>query len=89
MGEKFLCCFQADAFDLTEFGRQNPAPAALAVESDCEAMALIADLLNEPQHGRAPLENHGFVFAAGDVNDLLFLCDARQRLIYDVQFVER
>ena len=51
-------------------------------------MALISDLLNEPEDRRTALQNHGLVLAAGDINNLFLLCDARQCLIDDIQFVE-
>ena len=76
MRKESLCRFQTDTFDFAEFRGQHPAAAALAVEVDSEAVAFIADLLNEPQDGRPPLENHRLILAARYVDDFFFLCDA-------------
>src|SRR5438445_8268203 len=88
MCQELLRGLQADAFDLTKLRRQSPAGSAFTVKINGKAMALISDLLNEPEDRRTPLKDHGFVLAAGDINDLFLLCDTRQRLIDDVQFVE-
>ena len=78
MGKEFLCRLQTDTFDLAEFRGQRSAATALAVEIDGEAMALISDLLNEPQYRRPALEHYGLVLSARDVNDFFFLCDTGQ-----------
>src|ERR1051326_7315812 len=89
MSKQLLCSLRSDARNLGKLRRQRPLSAAFAMKGDCEAMALVANLLDHPQHGRSPLEDDGFVLAAGDVEDLFALGDTRQRLIDDIQLVER
>ncbi len=54
--------------------------AALAVVGDGEAVALVADLLDEVQDGRAAVEDDGVVLLAVDVDDLFALGDGGERL---------
>ena len=88
MRQELLCRFQADSFDLTKFRGKRSASAPFAMEGDGKTMAFIADLLNEPQDRRAPFQHYGLVLTARDVNNLFSLCDARQLLVDNVQFVE-
>ena len=63
--------------------------APLAVKSDSEAVRLVADLLDEVQNRRVMFENNRLVFLSEDVQNFFFLCDARERLIDDLQRIER
>src|ERR1041385_1727137 len=88
MCQELLRGLQTDAFDLTKLRRQRSAGPAFTVKINGKAMALISDLLNEREDRRTPLQDHGLVLAAGDINNLFLLCDARQCLVDDIQFVE-
>ena len=48
--------------------------------ADGEAVALVADELNQMQHRRAAVEDHRLVFVAVEVDDLFALGNRRQRL---------
>ena len=63
--------------------------AALAVVGDGEAVALVADLLDQVQHGRAAVEDHGLVLLPVDVDDLFALGDGGERLQGDAELFER
>src|SRR4029078_4448960 len=64
------------------------ATAALAMKIDCESVAFVADLLNQPQDRRAALEDNRLVFATCPVNDFFLFRDTGQRLIDNIQFIE-
>src|SRR5262245_54625520 len=89
MREQLLSRLQADAFDLTKLGSQRPAAAALAMKRDGKTMALVTNLLNQAQNRRAAFERDRFILAAGDVNNLFALRDAPQRLIHNIELIER
>ena len=63
-----------------QFGVAVAHGAALAVVADGEAMALVADHLDEMQHGRAAVEDDGLVFVAVEVDDFFFFGDGGERL---------
>ena len=73
----------------SEFGVAVAHLAALAVVGDGEAVALVADLLDEVQHGRAAVEDDGLVLLAVDVDDLFALGDGGERLQGDAELFER
>ncbi len=62
--------------------------APLAVERHREAVRLVADLLDEVQHGRVALQNDGLIFLAQHVKNFLFFRDAGYGLIDDLQRFE-
>ena len=72
--------WRAYAGDVEEFGGAVAHGAALAVIADGEAVALVADELDEMQHGRAAVEDDGLVFVAVDVDDFFFLGDGGEGL---------
>ena len=87
--QEFLGEFGADAGDFGECGFGLALAAALAVESDGEAVGFVADLLDEMQDRRMMVEDNRFIFLAEDIEDLFFFGDARERLIDNLQRVER
>src|SRR5207248_9460769 len=88
VGEQLLSRFQSDAFNLGKLGSQCPAAAALPMEIDGKAMALIPDLLDQPEDGWAAIEHDRIVFASRHVDDFFLFCDAGQRLIDNIQIIE-
>ena len=58
------------------------------MEGDGEAVSFVAHLLHQVQHGRVALQHHRLVLLAVDVDDLLFFCDGRQRLVDDAQLLQ-
>ena len=78
--EKALAGLRADAGNLQQLGVSIPHGAALAMVADGEAMALVADELDEVQHRRAAVEDDGLVFVAVEVDDLFLFRDGGQRL---------
>src|SRR5579859_64781 len=86
--EKTLGGFWSYAGNFEERGSGLTFGAALAMESDGETMSLVANLLNQMQDGRMPIENDGFVFLAKDVENFFFLGDAGEGLINDLQRIE-
>ena len=63
--------------------------AAFSVEGDSKAVRLIADLLDEVQDWRVVVENDGLIFLTENVKNFFFLRDAGERLIDNLQRVER
>jgi len=80
VGEQALAGLRADAGNVQKFGISISHRAALAVVADGEAMALVADELDEMKHGRAAVEDDGLVFASVEVNDFFPFRDRRERL---------
>ena len=48
--------------------------------ADGEAMALVADHLDEMEYGRAAIEDYGLVFVAVEVDDFFFFGDGGEGL---------
>ena len=88
MLEQTLAGAFADAGDFQQFGFAVAHLAALAMESDGEAVGFVADHLHQVQHGRVAVEHDGIVFLAEDVDDLFFLGDGGERLVGDAQIFE-
>ena len=65
----------ADARDGQQFGVAVAHGAALAMIADGEAVALVADELNEMEDGRAAVEDDGLLLVAVEVDDLFALGD--------------
>ena len=80
MLEQALAGDAAYAGDGVELGVAVAHLAALAVVGDGEAVAFVADLLDDVQDGRAAVEDDGVVFLAVDVDDLFALGDGGERL---------
>ncbi len=78
--EQALAGAGADAGDGVELGVAVADFAAFAVVGDGEAMALVADLLDEMEDGGAAVEDDGVVFLAEDVDDLFALGDGGEGL---------
>ena len=53
-----------------------------------EAMALVADDLNEMKDGRAAVEDDGLILVAVNVDDFFFFCDGGERLRGEAEFFE-
>ena len=88
MRKKFLHGLWANTGDLGQFRAQVPAASPFSMKRDCESMTLIADLLNQSKNRRSFFKNNGVIFAAGNVDDLLTLCDACQRLIDNIKGIQ-
>ena len=82
-------CPWAHAGDLAQCRLRLPRPAPLAVEGNRKSVGLITNLLNEVEDGRMPLQNNRLVFLTQDIKNFLFLRDAGNRLIDDLQRFER
>src|SRR5215831_3336672 len=76
MRQKLLRGLETDARDVRKLRRQRPTAAAFTMKGDGEAVAFIADLLNDAEHRRTAFENGGIIFAPDDIDDLLFFGDA-------------
>ena len=63
--------------------------AALAMVADGEAMAFVADELDEMQNGRAAVENDRLVFVSVEINDFFFLGDGSQGLRGEAERLQR
>ncbi len=87
--QQLLC----GAFAYTRNFRERCTNAArgssLAMKCHGEAMCLVANLLDQVQHGRMPLEHDRIVLATQHVKNFFFLGDARHRLVDDFELVER
>jgi hypothetical protein len=88
VGEEALACLWADAGNVVELGVAVTHGAALAMIADSEAMALVADGLNEMEDGRAAVEDDGVVLLAVEVNDLLFFGDGGEGLRSEAELFE-
>src|SRR5579863_137423 len=80
---------RAHARNFQQLGRAVANLAALAMECDGEAMSFIANQLNQMQHRRVMIERDGIFLLAVDVEKLLALGDGRQRLVDDLERIER
>ena len=80
VGEQALAGLRAYAGDVQQLGIAVAHGAALAMIADGEAMALVADELDEMQHRRAAIKHHRLVFVAVEVDDLFAFGNRRQRL---------
>ncbi len=78
--EEALAGAGADAGDGVELGVAVADLAAFAVVGDGEAVALVADLLDEMEDGGAAVEDDGVVFLAEDVDDLFAFGDGGEGL---------
>src|SRR5712692_350529 len=79
----------ADPGDVRQLAVQVAARAALAVETDGKAVGLIADLLDEMENGRMPLQQDRLVLLPEDVDHFFFFRDAGERLVDDLEFLQR
>ena len=89
VSEEALAGLRADAGDFEQRGVAVAHGAALAVIADGEAMAFVADELDEMKDGRAAVEDNGLVFVAVEVNDLFSFCYGRERLRGEAEGFER
>jgi hypothetical protein len=53
--------------------------------ADSEAVALVADELDEMKDGGAAVEDDGLLFVAVEVDDFFFFCDRCERLAGDAE----
>ena len=88
MREETLAGLAAYAGDVEEFGIAVAHGAALAVVADGEAMAFVADHLDQVQDGGMAVEDYGFVFVAVEVDDFFFFGDGGEGLAGDAQGFE-
>ncbi len=70
----------ADAGDSQQFTFAVAHLAALAVIGDGEAVALIANALDEMENRRAAVEDDGLILLPVDIDDLFALGDGGERL---------
>src|SRR6266478_3629244 len=87
--QQFLCGARAHSGASNEGGFGLALAAALAVKRDGKAVSPIANLLYKMQDGRVALENNRLILLSENVEDFFFFGDARERLIDDLQRVER
>ena len=80
VGEEALAGLRADAGNVVQLGVAVAHGPALAVIADGEAMALIANELDEMKDGRAAIEDDGLFLIAVEVNDFFPFRDRRERL---------
>ncbi len=80
MGDQPLAGLRTDAGNIQKLRITIAHGPALAMVADGEAMALIANELDEMQHGAAAVENDGLVFIAVEVDDFFSFCNRSQRL---------
>ncbi len=80
VGEQALAGLRADAGDIEQLRVAVAHGAALAMVADGEAVALVADDLDEMQDRRAAVEDDGFVFVAVEVDDFFLFGDGGERL---------
>ena len=88
VGEEALAGLRADAGNVVQLGVAVAHGPALAVIADGEAMALVADDLDEMEDGRATVEDDGVVFLAVEVDDLFLLGDGGEGLRGQSEFFE-
>ena len=77
VGEQALAGLRADAGNIQQLGIAVAHGPALAMVADGEAMALVADELDEMQHRRAAVEDDGLVFIAVEVDDFFSFSRSR------------
>src|SRR5579864_1304168 len=75
----------ANTRNLQQFGRAIANLAALAMESDSEAMGFVANQLHKMQDRTVMVEDNGFVFLPAHVDNFFTLGNSRQRLIDNLQ----
>ena len=78
----------AYAGDVVEFASAVAHLAALAVVGDGEAVALVADALDDVEDGGAAVKDDGVVFLAVDVDDLFALGDGGEGLGGEAELFE-
>ena len=86
--QEFLSRTVTNSGDFGKGSAEAGLGAALTVEGDREAMSFVANLLDQMQHRRMMVEDHGLIFTTENVENLFFLGDAGHRLIDDGEFVE-
>ena len=86
--EQALAGAGAYAGDGEQFAVAVAHLAALAMVGDGEAVALVADLLDEVEDRGAAVEDDGFVFLSVDVDDLFAFGDGGERLEGDAELFE-
>lgn len=88
VGEEALAGLGAYAGNVEQLGGAVAHGAALAVVADGEAVALVANHLDEVQHGRAAVEDDGLVLVAVEVDDLFFFGDGSEGLRGEAELFE-
>jgi hypothetical protein len=89
VGEQALASLGAYAGDVEEFGVAVAHGAALAVVTDGEAVALVANELDEMEYGGTAVKDDGLVFVAVEVDDFFALGDGGQGLRREAEGFER
>ncbi len=79
----------ADAGDVVEFAGAVAHLATLAVVGDGEAVAFVADFLDDVEDGAAAVEDDGVVFLSVDVDDLFAFGDGGEGLSGEADLFER
>ena len=88
MGEKALAGLAADAGDVEEFGVAVSHRAALAMVADGEAVAFVADHLDEMKDRGVAVKDDGLVFVAVEVDDFFFFGDGGEGLRGEAEGLE-
>jgi len=79
---------RTDAGDGQQLGVAVAHGAALAMVADGEAVALVADELDEMEDGGAAVEDDGLLLVAVEIDDLFALGDGGQRLAGEAEGFE-
>src|ERR1039457_5577113 len=89
MFQQSPCCARANAGHFQQFGGPIPHLPALAVEGQGKTVGLIANELNQVKHRRVMVQRNRVFLLAVDVQDLLAFGDGSQRLIDDLERLQR
>src|SRR6266436_2371802 len=87
--QQFLRCPWAHTGDFVEHRFCLPLSSPLPVKRYRKTVGLVANLLNQVKNRRMPLQHDWLIFLPQHVKNLLFLRDALNWLIDDMQRVER
>src|SRR5260370_11738982 len=87
--QEFLRRLSTHPGDFTQGSLRLPLSSPLPVKRYRKTVGLVANLLNQVQHRRMPLQHDRLIFLPQHVKNLLFLRDARNWLIDDMQRLER
>ena len=87
--QQFLSRLCAHAGDFAQGSLRLPLSPPLPVKRHRKPVGLVANLLNEVEDRRMPLQYDRLIFLSENVKNFFFFRDARHRLIDDLQRFER